>query len=112
MGESRIVGDQLLTTGEVWADEHGDEYFWTGERHREVTDPAGLKAALEPYIAAAGVLALRAFKNAFKPQPDRTYITELERIAKFAPETEPVIRDFTRWKEGPCHLRPIEEKGK
>lgn len=112
MGESRIVGDQILGGGELYEDETGREWMWTGDRKREVKDPAGLKAALESIVAVSGILAQRAFKAAFKPMPDKVYLTELDRISKFAPEAEDIVRDFATWTESAPHLRPVEEKGK
>lgn len=111
MAESRIVGEQLLTTGEIWNSPDGREFMWTGDRRREVTDPSGLKSALWEIAEGAGTLALRAFQAAFKPQPDKVYLTELDKVARFAgEEAERTIRSFTEWKEGPPHLREVEEK--
>jgi hypothetical protein len=110
MAESRIVGEQILGGGQVWTAPDSREFMWTGERHREVPDPAGLKAALAPIVARAGELARRAYGAAFKPQPDKTYLTELDKIARFSDDAEQTIRSFVTWKEGPPHLRPVEEK--
>jgi hypothetical protein len=110
MGESRIIGEQILTTGEVWTSSDNREFMWTGDRRREVADPENLRDALAPILAGAGELVRRAFTAAFKPQPPKVYLIELDKVARFSDDAEQTIRSFVEWKEGPAHLRPVEER--
>jgi hypothetical protein len=110
MAESRIVGEGILSPGERWDSPDGREFFWTGDRRREVADPEGLKAALEPLVVGAGELLRRAFSAAFKPMPPKVYLIELDKVARFSDEADKTIRSFVEWKEGPPHLRLVEEK--
>lgn len=112
MATSRIVADQIMAHGETWAAPDGIEYFWGGDRHREITDPAALKQALIDLSGNWGIIASRALAAAFKPQPDKVYLSELDRITKFSmdEESERTIRSFTKWVEGNAKLRPVEEE--
>lgn len=108
MAQSRIETDGILTVGETWIAPDGAEFFWAGDRHREVADPEGLRQALQA-LALTG-LAERAARNAFKPEL-KVYLRELDEIVKFGPaEAKDVISDFTKWKEGPRKLRPLGEE--
>lgn len=104
MATSRIVAEEILSSGELFTLPDGTELMWGGDRHRECTDPVALKLALRGI--ALNPPALRAFNAAFKPQPDKVSMQQLDLIARFCPEAEPIIRDFTKWKEGEPHLRP------
>jgi hypothetical protein len=105
MATSRIDVEHILTTGEVWAAPDGHEFMWTGDRRRECTDPHALRTMLSSLELPA--LAQRALKSAFKTEI-KTYLTELDNIVRFAPETEDLVREFTTWKEGPKKLRPLD----
>lgn len=106
---SRIEADGILGTGVLWTAPDGHEYMWAGDRRRECADPEGLRAALAPIVAQSqSPLASRALKAAFKTEL-KTYISELDKVVKFAPDAESTVRDFVGWREGPRKLRPIEE---
>jgi hypothetical protein len=53
-------------------------------------------------------LASRALRAAFKTET-KTYLTELDKVVKFAPETKSTIRDFVSWKSGPNKLRAVDD---
>lgn len=113
MASSRIVADGILSSGETWEAPDGVAYFWGGDRHREVTDPTALKQALIDLSADWGLIANRALGAAFKPQPDKVYLTELDKIKKFeGDETEKTIRNFTKWVETAPKLRLVEDTHK
>lgn len=114
MVTSRIVADGIMSSGETWTGPDGVDYFWGGDRHREVTDPAALKQALIDLSAGWGIIASRALAAAFKPMPDKVYLSELDRITKYeSDEVSLTVRNFTKWVEGGPKLRPVEEeKGK
>jgi hypothetical protein len=113
MAASRADAEQILGVGEVWTAPDGTEFMWSGDRHREVTDAEGLKNALT--IAAQNgmlpMLAARALKGAFKTEI-KTYLLEIDRIVKFAPDIADIVREFTVWKSGPNKLRPLDEGGR
>jgi hypothetical protein len=111
MATSRIVADGILSSGETWEAPDGVAYFWGGDRHREVTDPAALKQALIDLSAGWGIIASRALAAAFKPMPDKVYLLELDKIKKYEDdEVERTIRNFTKWAETAPKLRPVEEE--
>jgi len=108
MAESRMGLDQILTSGEFWTDpDTAVEFMFTGDRKREVKDPEGLRAALAEIVMRP--LADRAYRAAFRVKVE-VMLRELDEMVKFAPQTGDIVRDFTAWKEGPLHLRPVEEK--
>lgn len=109
MSTSRVVADEILSPAEVWTSPEGVDYFWSGSRSREVRDPKGLKAALGEL--PLDTIALRAYELAFKPQADKVYLSELDRIVKNGPpEAKDIVNDFAVWKESTPHLRPVEEE--
>ena len=114
MAQGRIVAEGILASGQVWTAPDGVGFFWGGDRHREVADPAGLRAALLDLLSEKpSVIATLALGAAFKPQPDKVMLTELDRIVKFGPaEAEGIVRSFTAWKEGGPKLRPVERDDK
>lgn len=107
--QSRVDLDGILAVGEVWAAPDGSEHQWVGDRHRECPDPEGLRAALKD--TPMGAVAALAYKAAFRTET-KVSLTELDKISRFAPETEDTIRDFLKWKEGPRKLRAMAEEGK
>lgn len=115
MATSRIEGEQILSQAEVWTAPDGKDYFWSGDRHREVKEPAPLKTALTALSSQWGTLAKRALAAAFKPQDDKVYLTELDKIVKYAVNDDEVIqtiKSFVTWTDGYPHLRPVEEERK
>jgi hypothetical protein len=111
MLKSRVIGDAILSTAEVWTAPDGRDFMWAGDRERVCANPDGLRAALEDIVVSAQ--ANRALKQAFKDQPPKVYLTYLDQVAKFGgDEVERTIRSFVTWKESAPKLRALDEEGK
>lgn len=110
MLKARIVGDGILATSEVWTAPDGTDFMWAGDRERVCSDAAGLRAALTA-LSLTG-MAQRALAAAFKEQPLKVYLTELDKVARFGgDDAEKTIRSYVSWKEGAPKLRALEENG-
>ena len=112
MLESRMVTQAV--SGEVFTDSEGQSWMWSGDRKREVSDPAELRSLLlEQSKEWTSTIAKRALVAAFKDQPPKVYLTELDVITKWEPKARKLITEYTQpWKESPPHLRRMDEDGK
>lgn len=109
---SRIEAEAILSSAEVVTIDHRD-YMWSGDRHREVTNPKALYDSLHA-LAREGrlpVIAMRSLREAFVEQGPKPYLQKLDVLARYSEEAAQIIRDFTNWREGPPHLRPLDEEG-
>lgn len=111
MLKSRVIGDALLSSAEVWTAPDGRDYMWAGDRERVCSDPAALRAELNSIVVDPQ--AKRALAQTFKDQPLKVYLTHLDQVAKFGgDEVERTIRSFVTWKESAPKLRALDEEGK
>lgn len=109
--KSRITAESILSSAEVWTAPDGRDYMWAGDRERVVTDPAGLRAALDGLVV--NPTARRALAQAFKEQSPKVYLTHLDTVARYGgDEVERTIRSFVTWKEGAPKLRALDEEGR
>src|SRR5512135_1496894 len=108
---SRIEAEAILSSAEVVTID-GKDFMWAGDRHREVTNPKALYDSLHA-LAREGrlpVIAMRSLREAFVEQGPKAYLQKLDALARYSEEAAQIIRDFTNWREGPPHLRPLDDE--
>lgn len=118
-GEARLDKEWNAITAEtkgLWTAPDGTQREYVGAGRNEVSDPEGLKAALEaiynevkpPPGGLRDPHEVSMIEECFetKLEAKLTPLASLEKIEKYGA----AIRDFRVWRSGPKHLKVIEEK--
>lgn len=109
--QSRIVADQILSSGETWESPDGRRWMWGGDRERVCSDPEALRFELGKL--ALSPMAKLALGRAFKARPLQVYLREIDQIEKFGnEEARRAIREYIDWRESAPRLRPLDEEGR